>query len=53
MKEQKRDPETGSTSESMDPWNKARFRSGFEITTEIVHDSHDFHDEIFVDFSAE
>ena len=23
-------------------------KSGFEITTEIVHDSHDFHDKIFV-----
>ena len=36
------------------------FKTGFEITTEIVHDSHDFHDKIFVvhdfvvhDFSAE
>ena len=30
-------------------------KSGFEITTEIVHDSHDFHDKIFVvhDFLAE
>ena len=33
--------------------NRPSFIPGFEITTEIVHDSHDFHDKIFVDFLAE
>ena len=34
--------------------NPGRFTSGFKITTEIVHDSHDFHDKICVvqDFLA-